>query len=89
MSSLCLSIFVFMVTTVRFFHSVSQDIVFEKSSNNAVQILLSGGIQSWNVLHPVLLLFLSFCEWCPPPSQCTQWVVCESLFYLTSDLRSC
>lgn len=49
---------VFMAVTVYYFHSVSQDIVFGKSTNNAVQILLSGDIQSWNVLHPVLLLLL-------------------------------
>lgn len=37
---------------------------------------------------PVLLLFLPVCE-LPPRSRCTQWVVCESLSYLTSDPQSC
>lgn len=71
MFSLYLYVLVFMVTTVIFFHSVSQEIVFGMNTNNAVQILLSGDIQSWNVLHPVLLLFLPFCEWRPLPSQCS------------------
>lgn len=51
-------LFVFMVIVSSFFHSMSQSIVFGKNTNNAVQILLSGDCQSWNVLYPVLLLFL-------------------------------
>lgn len=35
--------------------------MFGKSTNNAVQILLSGDVQSWNVLHPVLHPGFYFC----------------------------
>lgn len=76
-----------LISVLFFFSSISRDILIGRSNDNtAIQIVLSGDIQSWNVSLPVMLLFLPFCEWHPPPSRCTQWAVCESLSCLTSDL---